>query len=109
MADFAAKFRNAIAQVIVANGDAYDANELSWGDDRGMPVRTAPKHMQECSIKSMTHFVENYTWANYDTINSTDYYGVSGNITCVCGEVDDITFIIEEATMGSIMAMLLAD
>lgn len=107
--DFSEKFRNKISSVITKEGMAYDLKAQRWGDSRGQELYSSWTHMQSCSVTQMTNYDEHYSWNLYDTFQSNSYMGIKANLTCSCGEVQNVAFILQNATMSTILGWLLEE
>lgn len=95
--------------MVARHGKAFNSEIEWWGDSRGEPNYTAPKHMKVCAVKSMTGYQEDYSWIISDTCNREDSVGIRAFITCECGQVEHVSFIVEDAGLSTILGWLLED
>lgn len=107
--DFMKQFRKVISQAIATRGDAFDPEIEQWGDSRGKPLPEVTSHMKHCGVASMKGYDEHCTWSHYDTIRNEDTVGLKAFITCECGEVQNVMFLVEAEGIGTILNWILSD
>lgn len=107
--NFAKDFRETITKMVARHGYAFDADIDTWGDSRGQRNRDAEAHMKVCSVKNMTGYDEEYVWAISDEGNNDRHTGVHGFINCKCGQVEHVSFIVEDASFSTMLRWLLED
>lgn len=107
--DFTEELRVVVMKMIVRHGEAFDPSIKVWGDSRGRNIYSAEEHMKVCVPKSMTGYTEDFSWRIYDSMDSESNIGIRAHITCECGEVEDIAFIVPAAGLGTILGWLLED
>lgn len=107
--DFATNFRSAVANMLAKRGEAFSDKDDSWGDSRGARLPEADWHMKECGAASMDEFEEDYSWGISDTYNRDDSVGMRAFLTCNCGEVEHVSFIVEGANLSTVLNWLLTE
>ena len=107
--DFSEELRQAIAKMVARHGEAFNPEVKSWGDSRGQSNYAAEDHMKTCSAKSMTGYTEDFEWRIYDSMGSESTIGIKALITCECGHVEKVTFIVPNAGLSTILGWLLED
>lgn len=101
-------FKKAISKVVVKHGQAYDLKEV-WGDTRGSHDWEAEEHMKTCSPVKMEGYEEEYSWNISNTFHSENFVGVRAIITCECGKVTEMPFLLENCSLGTLLGWLLED
>jgi hypothetical protein len=107
--NFSKELREAVTRMIAKHGDAYNAEVDSWGDSRGQRNYEAQKHMKTCVGASMTQYEETFHWSISDSYTHDDHIGIRAFITCQCGEVENVSFIVEDANLSTILNWILAE
>lgn len=106
---FSKDFRETIAKIIARQGKAFDCDSEMWGDSRGERTRDAEAHMKVCSVKNMTGYDEDYYWGISDEGGNDRHTGVRAFINCKCGQVEHVSFIVEDVTFSTMLKWLLED
>lgn len=97
-------FEGSIAHALVHYGEAFEADpEATWGDTRGRNLWEIEQHVESCGVGSLADYQENYQWRIYDTITETTKMGLSGRISCNCGTVSGVLFVIPEASLTDVI------
>lgn len=109
MSDFEQGFRNAVGRMLMKHGSAFDRNANSWGDSRGVHLHKDEQHVRTCSFDFASNFNDKSVWSISDSFNSEDHTGVQADITCVCGDVTDVTFIFECDGLGEVLGLILME
>lgn len=109
--NFSKSFRDTIANVISRKGDAFNPDVETWGDSRGKRDWDAEAHMRSglCSVESMSKYEEEYSWMDYDTMNTDNLVGIRAFINCKCGAVEHVAFILPNAGLSTILGWLLEE
>lgn len=99
--------QDAIARMVVKHGEAFNTSVKDWGDSRGRSLYEPEEHMKTCSVKKMTGYTEDYSWKVYDTMSSESNVGIKALITCDCGRVTDVAFIVPDAGLATILKWIM--
>jgi hypothetical protein len=107
--DFTEELRNVVMKMIVRHGEAFNPEVKTWGDSRGQSIYSADEHMKNCAPKSMTGYTEDFHWSIYDSMDTDSNIGIRAFITCECGQVENVAFIVPDAGLSTILGWLLED
>lgn len=107
--NFSQQLREAVARMVGKHGDAFDADVETWGDSRGQRNYEATRHMKTCVGKTMTNYTEDFHWTISDTMNYNEKIGIRAFITCECGEVENVSFIVEGTNLSTLLSWILEE
>lgn len=107
--DFTAGLRRAVMKALTKHGEAFNPDINTFGDSRGEHDYNAERHIKQCAPKTMTGYTEEYNWSISDTANYDAHVGVRAFITCECGQVENVAFIIPDVGLGTILGWLLEE
>lgn len=107
--DFKTQLREAISQAVVTYGDAYAASGSNYENVFGAWDFESKNHMSSCHVKEMTELEEGFQWYESGHGTTTEYCGVRACITCDCGEVTNVQFFVDEATISTLLVRIIME
>jgi hypothetical protein len=103
------ELREKLGKMIALHGEAFNSDVRTFGDSRGQNIYSAEEHLKTCSVKTLKDYEEDFSWNIYDSASEESYIGVKGSLTCKCGQVENITFIVPNAGLATILGWILED
>lgn len=107
--DFKAQLREAISEAIVTYGDSYDSQGSYYSGVLGSWDSESKIHMSSCHVKEMTELEEDFQWVERGYGETTEYSGTRARITCDCGTVTNVQFFVSEATVSTLLILIMME
>lgn len=101
--NFKAELRKIISEGVITNGEANTIKDAFHGGELGYWDTESEQHMKTCSVKNMSDFREDFKWVERGHGEFITRQGIHTVITCECGKVDEVTFLVEDATVSTLL------
>ncbi len=109
MSDLKAQMRKGIGSVIATQGSAHNGLVTWMTNELGAWDGESEKHMISCKVKTITDLVEGFEWTESGYGAHENHKGVRASVSCECGRVDGVMFVVDEATVSTLLVQFMME